>query len=227
MSRFPRPVFAGIPLHIVQRGNNRNPCFFCRADYQVFLSMLKDALAEFPCSLHAYALMPNHVHLLASPREAGAAASLMKRVGQRYVQYVNRRYARFGTLWQGRYHSSLVDTDRYFLACQRYIELNAVRAGIVAHPADFEWSSYRVHANGEKSDIVMPHDVYTRIGPSQLERQSAYRALFFNALPQALLEQIRQATKSHGICGSEQFVEKMGAALGRNFSKQPAGRRGA
>ncbi|WP_426208945.1 transposase [Massilia sp. TWP1-3-3] len=225
MSRYRRPVFANVPLHIVQRGNNRNPCFFCKGDYQVFLGMMEDALAEFDCTLHAYVLMPNHVHLLASPVDTTAPASLMQRVGQRYTQYVNRRYRRYGTLWQGRYHSSLVDNEGYFLTCQRYIELNPVRAGIVAHPVDYDWSSYRVHAHGEPSDIVVPHDLYHAIDAEKRARESSYRALFAQALPEPLLDQVRQATQSNGIYGSAQFSEQISVALGRDFSRQTAGRR--
>ena len=141
------------------------------------------------------------------------------------MQYVNRRYRRFGTLWQGRYHSSLVDTEGYFLACQRYIELNPVRAGIVTHPVDYEWSSYRVHAHGAQSEIVIPHELYNAIAPEKRDREASYRALFSEALPPALLEQMRQATMSNGICGSAQFSERFGVALGRDFSRQSSGRR--
>lgn len=227
MSRYPRPVFENIPLHIVQRGNNRNPCFFCRGDYQVYLAMMKDALKEFECVVHAYTLMPNHVHLLASPKNASAPAGLMKRLGQRYVQYINRRYNRVGTLWQGRYHSSLVDTDSYFLACQRYIELNPVRAGIVGHPVDYEWSSYRVHAHGQACEIVVPHELYISIGENGRTREEGYRAMFIEPLPQSTLDQVRQATKSNGICGPQSFSEKIGVALGRDFARQTSGRRHA
>ena len=225
MSRYPRPVFVDVPLHIVQRGNNRNPCFFGRGDYQAYLSMMKDALAEFDCSIHAYVLMPNHVHLLVSPHDTGAPAALMKRVGQRYVQYINRRYRRYGTLWQGRYHSSLVDTENYFLTCQRYIELNPVRASLVAHPVDYEWSSYRVHAHTEISDFVIPHAMYNSIGKTSRERESSYRGLFAEAMPQHVLEHVRQATVSNGICGTHSFSERIGVALGRDFSKQTPGPR--
>lgn len=225
MSRYPRPVFENIPLHIVQRGNNRNPCFFCKGDYQVYLAMMDDALKEFGCILHAYALMPNHVHLLASPTVTTGPAGLMKRVGQRYVQYINRKYKRVGTLWQGRYYSSLVDTDGYFLTCQRYIELNPVRAGIVAHPVDYEWSSYRVHAHGAVSEIVVPHDLYSAIGTNRSAREERYREIFSEALSQSTLEQVRQATKSNGICGSRSFAEKMGVLLARDFAPQLPGRR--
>lgn len=225
MSRYPRPVFENIPLHIVQRGNNRNPCFFSRSDYQAYLAMMKDALKEIECVVHAYALMPNHVHLLASPKNTAAPADLMKRLGQRYVQYINRRYNRVGTLWQGRYHSSLVDTESYFMACQRYIELNPVRAGIVAHPVDYEWSSYRVHAHGEESEIVVPHDLYIGIGANGRTREEGYRALFTDPLPPSTLEKVRQATRSNGICGTPTFSEELGVALGRDFTRQTAGRR--
>ncbi len=225
MSRHPRPVFVDVPLHIVQRGNNRNPCFFCKGDYQVYLGMMRDALEEFACTLHAFVLMPNHVHLLVSPAATTAPASLMQRVGQRYVQYVNRRHRRYGTLWQGRYHSSLVDTEDYFMVCQRYIELNPVRAGLVTHPVDYDWSSYRVHAHGEQSGIVVPHELYTAIAPENRAREASYRALFLHALPPTLLDQVRQATTSNGICGSAPFAEKCGVALGRDFSRQTLGRR--
>ncbi len=225
MSRYSRPIFAGIPLHIVQRGNNRNPCFFCKGDYQVYLGMLQDALDEFACALHAFVLMPNHVHLLASPADTSAPPALMKRVDQRYVQYINRRYRRYGTLWQGRYRSSLVDTEDYFMVCQRYIELNPVRAGLVTHPVDYDWSSYRVHAHGEHSDIVVPHDLYNAIAPEKHRREASYRALFSDGLPPALLDQVRQATTSNGICGSAQFSESIGVTLGRDFSRHASGRR--
>jgi putative transposase len=218
MSRYPRPVFKDIPLHIVQRGNNRNACFFGRGDYLTYLSMLAEALEEFPCVLHAYVLMPNHVHLLVSPADIRGPALLMKRVGQRYVQHVNRKYGRYGTLWQGRYHSSLVDTEPYFMACQRYIELNPVRAGLVAHPVDYEWSSYLVHAHGKASDIVVPHDLYNGMATENALRQSRYRELIAEALPQCLIDVVRQATNGNGICGSAQFSERLGVALGRDFA---------
>ncbi len=223
MSRFPRPILVNVPLHIVQRGNNRNPCFFCREDYRTYLDMLETAAAEFPCVLHAYVLMPNHVHFLISPQHVTGPAAMMKRVGQRYVQFINRKYGRFGTLWQGRYHSSLVDTERYFLACQRYIELNPQRAGLVSHPVDYEWSSYRVHAHGEESRIVVPHDIYMNIGNAKGDRESAYRALFNEAIPQPILDQVRRATNSNGVCGSTEFSESIGVALGRDFRRQQSG----
>jgi putative transposase len=220
MSRHPRAVLADVPMHIVQRGNNRMACFFDTNDYRTYLSLLEDALKESACVLHAYVLMPNHVHLLASPTAAGSPAGLMKRAGQGYVQYVNRKYGRVGTLWQGRYHSSLVESERYLLTCQRYIELNPVRAGMVARPSDFPWSSYHVNADGEPSTLITPHAVYNSIHPDKQARQSSYRDLFAQALNSSQLELLRNALKNNGICGSAEFADTMGSTLGRNFSRR-------
>jgi putative transposase len=225
MSRLPRPVLKNVPLHIIQRGNNRNPCFFARADYQVYLAMLGESAAEHGCSVHAYALMPNHVHILASPAETSSPARMMKNVGERYVKYVNRRYNRFGTLWQGRYRSCLVDDEQYFLVCQRYIELNPVRAAMVSQPIDYDWSSFRANAYGVHDSIITPHIIYVRLGTVEMERQASYRALFQEAIPETLLDQVRHATNRNAAFGSPSFVDDMGVALGRDLDCQPAGRR--
>ena len=136
MPRRPRVVLPNVPLHLIQRGNNRQACFYADDDYRFYLEWLETYAREAGCAVHAYVLMTNHVHLLLTSSTAGGAGAMMKRLGQRYVQYVNRTYRRSGTLWEGRYRSSLVLEDDYLLACYRYIELNPVRAGIVEHPAD-------------------------------------------------------------------------------------------
>ena len=225
MSRLPRPVLKNIPLHIIQRGNNRNACFFAPADYQVYLAMLADSADEHGCSIHAYVLMTNHLHILASPSETTSPARMMKSVGERYVQYVNRRYKRSGTLWQGRYRSCLVDDEQYFLVCQRYIELNPVRATMVSHPVDYDWSSYRANAYGVRDGIITPHSIYVGLAAAEMERQASYRALFQEAIPEALLEQVRHATNRNAAFGSSSFVDDMGVVLGRDLACQPAGRR--
>src|SRR4029077_13124837 len=143
MPRAPRWVLADLPLHIVQRGINRNSCFFSEVDYEVYLHYLGVFAARFACSVHAYCLMTNHVHLLVTPHAADSCALMMKNVSQRHVQRINRRLGRTGTLWEGRFYSCPVATDRYVLACYRYVELNPQRAGMVAHPADYRWSSYQ------------------------------------------------------------------------------------
>jgi putative transposase len=137
MPRRPRLALPNIPLHIIQRGNNRQACFFANEDYRIYLESLRESAAKTDCRIHAYVLMTNHVHLLLSAECADAPGALMKALGQRYVQYVNRTYRRSGTLWEGRFRSCLTQQETYLLACQRYIELNPVRAGMVTHPAEY------------------------------------------------------------------------------------------
>lgn len=227
MSRHPRAVLENVPLHIIQRGNNRSTCFFSSNDFQVYLAMLAESASATGCRVHAYVLMTNHVHILASPNEATSPAAMMKSLGERYAQYANRRHGRSGTLWQGRFRSCLVDNEHYFLVCQRYIELNPVRADMVLHPADYEWSSYRANAHGQQSSVVTPHDIYAGLGIDAIERQVNYRALFQQAIPDAMLEQVRHATNGNAAFGTERFVGKMGVALGRDLTHQRAGRRPA
>lgn len=225
MTRYARPVFTNVPLHIIQRGNNRNSCFFHRTDYQVYLSMLAEASSSCACPVHAYVLMPNHIHLLVSPPTIYAPALLMKRLGQCYVQYVNRKYSRSGTLWQGRFRSCLVQEERYFLVCQRYIELNPVRADIVTHPIDYEWSSYKSNAHGDMSDILVPHATYLAIAEDPAERLASYRALCREAIPHWMLSHVRDATNGNLFFGSEQFSDGFVKALGRDASRRHAVRR--
>ncbi len=225
MSRRPRIVIPGIPLHIIQRGNNRNPCFFERNNYLVYLAMLLKAGANAGCSVHAYVLMTNHVHLLVSPQHENSPAEMMKLVGSSYVPYINRMHGRFGTLWQGRYRSCLVQDERYFLICQRYIELNPVRAGLVRNPLDYEWSSYRANAHGERSDIVKPHENYRSLSVDQEERERRYRALFDEALPERELEHLRYATRANGAFGNAQFSESITATTGYDLTPGKPGRK--
>ena len=145
MARLPRIVVPGQPLHIVQRGNNRTHCFFTDADYHFYLDCLADAASHFGCRIHAYVLMTNHVHLLLTPDTSTSPSLALQSVGRRYVRYVNHRYNRSGTLWEGRYKSALIDSERYFLACSRYLDLNPVRAKMVNHPGEYPWSSYSIY----------------------------------------------------------------------------------
>ena len=143
MPRRARISMPGIPWHIIQRGNNRSACFYAEEDYRLYLDHLKEQADKYGCAVHAYVLMTNHVHLLLTPEKENSAALLMKNLGQRYVQYINRTYRRSGTLWEGRFRSCLTQTEDYVLACYRYIELNPVRANMVNHPRAYPWSSYR------------------------------------------------------------------------------------
>ena len=175
MARWPRLVAAGLPLHITQRGHNKDTTFLDDKDLSVFREMLSTALQRTPCALHAYALMTNHVHLLLTPDHPRDASRLMQGLTGRFVRYWNTRHHRSGTLWGGRFHSSIVGADRYLLSCMRYIDLNPVRAGIVASPEMYEWSSYRTLALGEPDPMVTPHAVVSMLGATPADTHAAYR----------------------------------------------------
>jgi putative transposase len=211
-------------MHIIQRGNNRARCFYTDADYLVYLAMLGQRAEETNCAVHAYVLMTNHVHLLVSPCNEGSASALMQKLGQSYVQYVNRRHRRTGTLWEGRFRSCLVGDARYFLTCQRYIELNPVRAGIVAIPASYAWSSYRANALGHDCELITPHTAYNSLGDEAPARASAYRALFDSELPVTLVNEIRRASNGNLALGNERFLDATAKALGRDVRAGRPGR---
>jgi putative transposase len=223
MARRPRQLVPTLPLHIIQRGNNRTPCFAGEADYLVYLSLLQQYAGETACQIHAYVLMTNHVHLLLSSGGATGPSVLMRRLGQHYVQYFNRRHQRSGTLWEGRFRSCIVDHDRYFLTCQRYIELNPVRAGMTRDPGSYPWSSYRANAMGEASPLITPHLVYMGLGTHDTERRASYRHLFTEVISDELITQIRHASNSNSPLGSASFAERIHATLGHAPS---TGRRG-
>lgn len=224
MPRYMRPVVPGIPLHIIQRGNDRRPCFFGEVDRLVYLDMLRESLTPAECKLHAYVLMSNHVHLLVTPEQASSAAELMKRCGERFVQYVNRRYKRTGTLWEGRYKSCLVQDDAYLLVCHRYIELNPVRAGMVNAPDEYFWSSYRCNAHGAASNILTPHSIYAELGKTKVDREAGYRRLFADAISTDELDHIRSTLNRGTIFGSERFAESMETIWGNNIMPRRQGR---
>jgi putative transposase len=215
MARPPRPVVPGVPLHITQRGNNRLDCFFADFDYLVYLDLLQNAAHDASCEVHAYVLMTNHVHLLVSPKDERGPSLLMKSLGERYVQYVNRRYTRTGTLWEGRYHSCLVQSERYLMVCYRYIELNPVRAQLTSTPVAYRWSSFRRNAHGEGNLLVTPHDLYARLGNDACTREEAYRELFSDVLTEKTLVEVRQATHRNRFLGTQEFKEEMSKRLGR------------
>jgi putative transposase len=225
MPRRPRPVLAEIPLHIIQRGNNRARCFFADVDYLVYLDLLKRCAADAHCEVHAYVLMGNHVHLLVTPQTRASPAALMKALGQRYSQYVNRRYRRTGSLWEGRYKSSLVDHARYLLVCHRYIELNPVRAQMVSHPSDYPWSSYRTNADGHPSELIKPHLVYSALGSHPAAREQAYRQLFEIPLADETVQQVRRAACGNFVLGDAGFAAVMAQSLGREVIPRASGRR--
>lgn len=196
MPRRLRTIAPGVPLHVVQRGINRAACFFSQDDFALYLHFLLQASLTERCRIHAYCLMSNHVHLLVTPESELACARFMKVVNQRYTQRINRRTTRTGTLWEGRYRSSVVFSSRYVLACYCYIELNPVRAGIVRHPADYPWSSYRANAEGLDDPLVLPHGTYAAIDRGPAARRAAYRELVNQALGTPMIDNIRSAIGS-------------------------------
>ena len=219
MPRRARLRFAGVPLHIIQRGNNRITCFFAEQDYRFYLCHLEELAQRFECGVHAYVLMTNHVHLLITPSETDSASLLMKHLGQRYVQYVNRVYQRSGTLWEGRFKSSLVQRQGYLLNCQRYIELNPVRAGMVPHPRDYPWSSYGANGDLRASALVTPHDGYVALGETPEQRAAEYRRLFQSELDEAALKEIRSAANGGFALGNQRFKDEISALLGRRVER--------
>jgi len=194
-----------LPVHIIQRGNNRGDCFWSDQDRATYMKYLSKGSAKYNVGIHAWVLMSNHVHLLVTPYQEYAASRLMQYLGRMYVRYVNKKYARTGTLWEGRFKSSLIQTEQYFLICQRYIELNPVRAKMVENPADFHWSSYHTNALGTGSLICKPHNVYRGLGSNENERQAAYRSLFSTVIPAKQIEAIRSATNKGSPFGSANF----------------------
>ena len=218
MARRERLRVTGLPVHIIQRGNNRQACFYAEADNQFFLRHLSDLAKRFQCEVHAYVLMTNHVHLLLTPYLPRGPSLLMNLLGQRYVQYINKTYRRSGTLWDGRFRSSFIQDSRYVLACYRYIELNPVRPNMVNHPVDYPWSSYAANAEGKPVTWLTPHGEYLALGSDDEKRRSAYRGLFNSELDQQVLREIRLSTHGGYAIGSGRFREEIETALKQRIS---------
>lgn len=218
MPRRARIAIAGIPWHVIQRGNNRSACFYAEEDYRRYLETLYEQASKQDCAIHAYVLMTNHVHLLLTPNRPDGVALLMKHLGQRYVQYINRTYHRSGTLWEGRFRSCLTQSEDYVLSCYRYIELNPVRADMVRHPRDYRWSSYHANGEGRADPVISPHEEYLRLG------RSAYKDLFAAHLDPDRVDEIRQATNGNYALGNARFKSEIEQALGRRATPGRSGR---
>lgn len=193
MPRTARVVVPGVALHVTQRGHNREQCFFGDGDYALYLRLLRAFSRDHACAVHAYCLMTNHVHLLLTPQSEEGCALMMKRLAQAYSRYVNNERDRTGSLWDGRFRSCLVVSERYALACYRYVELNPVSAGMVSHPRDYPWSSYRANAEGTHDPLIEPHPAFPGVG--------GYRGLFDDKLDPVLVDELRKATTSGYAAG--------------------------
>ena len=212
-------------MHVLQRGHNRSASFSDESEFELYLGLLGEFCVKTECKLHAYVLMSNHVHLLLTPEHARSVTELMSRVNQRFVQHVNRKRERTGSLWEGRFKSSLIDSERYFFSCQRYIELNPVRAQMVDHPGGYKWSSYGFNAGGEPSQFVAPHDLYLALGPTDVARRRSYRELFRGEIPGAHVDAIRAGVRGGRPVGGEAFVNEMSRLFGARVVRGKSGRR--
>jgi len=206
MPRRARLIIPDVPVHLIQRGHNKHQCFFAQRDFRLYLRWLEEFSNDADCSIHAYVLMTNHVHISATPHSHDSLSKMMKAVNQRYVAYINKAYNRTGTLWEGRFKSCLMQDVNYIITCQRYIELNPVRAGMVEFPGGYRWSSYRGNAEGKKDALLMQHKVYLSLGNDPTARASAYRALFDMPFAPEDLHRIRTATNHNFAIGNKEFL---------------------
>jgi putative transposase len=211
-------------MHIVQRGHSRGPVFLEEPDYLAYMDWLKEGGERYGCAIHAYVLMTNHVHILATPSNKESIIRMMQYVGRRYVPHINRSYGTSGSIWEGRYKACLVQEDAYLLSTMRYIELNPVRAKLVQSPAHYRWSSYRCNGQGKADDLVTPHPLYDALGATQAARLSAYKALFKVQLDRGVLDEIRSAWLTGTPLGNDRFKEEVERKLGRKVGQARRGR---
>ncbi len=224
MPRKPRNYLPEVPCHVIQRGNNRQACFYTDDDCRFYLDCLKKASDRYQCDIHAYVLMTNHVHLLITPKTEESISRMMQSIGRRYVQYINTTYNRTGTLWEGRHKASLVDTAQYLLTCYHYIEMNPVRAGIVNQPEDYRRSSARAHIKGEPDLVIQDHPVYLALGQTESQRSKTYQSLFNGEIESDGLKQIRHAINHDMPLGNDRFKEEIEMMLGRRINDRRRGR---
>jgi putative transposase len=223
MARLPRFILPGYPQHVIQRGNNRQPILRDEEDYWFLWSKLRDAAEKFKCDVHAYVLMPNHFHLILTPWQDEGIGKLMQYTGRYYVQHVNGRYGRTGTLWEGRYRATLFDPAVHLLPASRYVELNPVRAGIVGSPDEYDWSSYAANVAGADDELVRPHAVYKQLGRAVRARRDAYRQGFDTRLDEAFIQRLRDATNKAWVLGDEAFCRDVESKLNRRALPRPRG----
>jgi putative transposase len=218
MARLPRICLPGIPQHIIQRGNNRQACFVSERDFSAYAYWLEEFSRKYHVAIHAWVFMTNHVHLLTTSSTEAGISKMMQMLGLQYVRYFNNTYQRSGTLWEGRFKSCVVDAEEYLLVCQRYIELNPVRAGMVSAPEEYAWSSYRANGLGKHTKLWSPHPAYQQLGANPEERIKAYQQLFRGHLDTTTISQIRLATNSGMAIGNDRFRSKIEKVTGRRVT---------
>ena len=224
MARLPRLTLPDLPHHVIQRGNNRQPVFVDQKDYEKFLVLLAESTIRFGVSLHAYVLMGNHFHLLATPSTGDGLPKLMQAVGRSYVRYFNDRHLRSGTLWEGRYRSTLIQADRYLLACMAYIDLNPVRAGLAGDARDYVWGSHAHYVGLRQDKLITPHALYWGLGNTPFAREAAYAELVAAGVAPELHAQLTKATLQGWAIGDAHFTQALQKLTTRRVAKARAGR---
>ncbi|NPC55854.1 transposase [Caenimonas soli] len=224
MARLPRLTVPGFPHHIIQRGNNRQAIFAANNDYETLLAMIEEHSRKAGVAIHAYVLMSNHFHLLATPETAEGIPEMMQAVGRRYVRYFNQREGRTGTLWEGRYKSTLIQAERYLLACMAYIDLNPVRAGIALEPGDYPWSSHRHYVGLRNDRLVSPHPLYWELGNTPFARDAAYADLVRSGISAQQQHALTDSALRGWALGEADYVADLQKRTQRRVSKTRAGR---
>ncbi|MES2932624.1 MAG: transposase [Pseudomonadota bacterium] len=225
MARLPRLVVPSHPHHVLQRGHDRQPVFRDTADYAAYLEWLREAAKLYRVAIHAYVLMPNHIHLLVSPSDGDGLGRMMQWIGRFYVPYFNHKYGRVGTLWEGRFKASVLETEQYCMACCRYIELNPVRAGLTASPEEYPWSSYMHHAGIAVNSLIVDHPQYWALGNTPFEREAVYRALVEQGISQDALKMLNQSLLKGWALGSENFKTELEKQVQRRVQPAKRGRK--
>ncbi len=224
MARLPRLTVPGYPHHLIQRGNNRQAIVAGTGDYEILLSLLADNAAKFGVALHAYVVMSNHFHLLATPETAESIPAMMQAVGRRYVRHFNDSHGRSGTLWEGRYRSAVIQADRHMLACMAYIDLNPVRAGMVAEAVDYPWSSHG-HYTGVRHDrLITPHPLYWTLGNTPFAREAAYAELVRAGVAVPVRDALTKSVLGGWALGEADFVADLQKRTERRVAQFRAGR---
>ncbi len=224
MARLPRLTVPGYAHHIIQRGNNRQAIFDSRADYELLLDLLEENARKHQVAIHAYVLMSNHFHLLATPETVEGIPQMMQALGRRYVRNFNLRHARSGTLWEGRYRSTLIQAERYLLACMVYIDLNPVRAGMVVDPADYFWSSYQHYVGRRADKLVVPHPLYWELGNTPFARDQAYGDLVRSGVGPEQQKLLTSSALQGWALGEPDYVADLQKRTLRRVTRAQAGR---
>lgn len=213
MARALRCSIPGVAQHVIQRGNNRCATFSSPQDHRYYLACVRNGCLKFDCRVHAYVMMTNHIHLLVTPTTDDGVSKLLQHIGRKYVSYYNRVHERTGGLWEGRFKSSLIDSEEYLFTCMRYIELNPVRAGLVADPGGYAWSSFRANALGRGDPVVVPHELYLQMGSDPDTRRRNYVLMFEEQIPDRILERIRRAGMRGWALGGQRFLKQVHHAV--------------